>query len=69
MRTIGVDFGHCESAATCLNSSHNAVERLAVSAETKAPVIPSAIYLTKQIAYKSLEPYLQLPYFHSLSCI
>lgn len=48
MRTIGVDFGHCESAATCLNSSHNAVERLAVSAETKAPVIPSAIYLTKE---------------------
>lgn len=47
MRTIGVDFGHCESAATCLNSSYNAVERLAVSAETKAPVIPSAIYLTK----------------------
>lgn len=48
MRTIGVDFGHCESAATCLNSSHNAVERLAVSAETKSPVIPSAIYLTKE---------------------
>lgn len=47
MRTIGVDFGHCESAATCLNSSHNAVERLAVNAE-KATVIPSAIYLTKE---------------------